>query len=126
MQPMLTITAAKDLGRSVRFVRHARNMTLRDAARAASLSPQYIQNIERGERTTVSEDAYMRFAKAIGIPEGVMLDLLMRARVYSALEQRGLNSEQATFVWKGVEQRLAEVGVDFRTDLTRVVVDILA
>jgi transcriptional regulator with XRE-family HTH domain len=126
MQSALTSTAAKELGRAVRFVRHARSMTLRDVAARSGLSSQYIQNIERGERTTVSEDAYMRFATAVGVPDETMLDLILRARVQSALERRGLTLEQVTFVWRGVEQRLTEVGVDMRTDLTKVVTDILA
>jgi transcriptional regulator with XRE-family HTH domain len=126
MQAMLTTTAAKELGRALRFVRHARNMTLRDTARAAGLSPQYVQNIERGERLSVSEDAYHKLAKSLAVPDATILDLILRARVHSALEQRGLESEQVGFVWKGVEQRLAEVGVDLRVDLTRVVVDILS
>lgn len=126
MQATLTITAAKELGRALRFVRHARNLTLRDAGRSAALSPQYVQNIERGERTSVSEDAYVRLGKALGVPPDVLLDLILRARVQSALEIRGLAPEHVTFVWRGVEQRLAEVGIDLRTDLSRVVTDILA
>ena len=114
MQATLTIIAAKEFGRALRFVRHARNMTLRDAARGASLSPQYVQNIERGERTSVSEDAYIRLGKSLGVPPDVLLDLILRARVQSALEQRGLAGEHVSFVWKGVEQRLAEVGIDLR------------
>lgn len=125
MQATLTVTAAKELGRNLRFVRHARNLTLRDIARSASLSPQYVQNIERGERTTVSEDAYVRFARALSIPEDIVLDLIMRARIQSALERRGLSPDQVLFVWRGVEQRLAEQGIDLRTDISKVVVDIL-
>jgi len=125
MQPTLTPAAAKELGRSLRFFRHARNLTLRDIARSASLSSQYIQNIERGERGTVSESAYTRFAKALGVPDEIVLDLLMRARVHSALEQRGLLPDQVVFVWRGVEQRLAEQGIDLRTDISRVVVEML-
>jgi transcriptional regulator with XRE-family HTH domain len=126
MQSGLSVTAAKELGRAVRFVRHARNMTLRDVARASGLSPQYVQNIERGERTNVSQDAYMKAAAAVGLPEDTMRDLLLRARVASALEWRGLDREQIGFVWRGVEQRLTEVGVDLRTDLTAVVTELLA
>lgn len=125
MQSHLTPMAAKELGRAFRFVRMARTMTLRDAAKASALSPQYVQNIERGERLNVSEDAYLRIGRALAIPEGVVLDLILRARVQSALEQRGIEADQATFVWRGVEQRLAEVGMDLRTDLAKVVVDIL-
>ena len=49
----------------------------------------------------------------------------MRARIQSALETRGLAADQVLFVWKGVEQRLAEIGFDLRTDISKVVVDIL-
>jgi transcriptional regulator with XRE-family HTH domain len=125
MQATLTTTAAKELGRSLRFVRHARNLTLRDIGRSAQLSPQYVQNIERGERTTVSEDAYLRFAKALSIPEAIVLDLILRARIQSALEQRGLQPDQVVFVWRGVEQRLAEQGIDLKLDISKVVVDII-
>jgi transcriptional regulator with XRE-family HTH domain len=125
MQPALTTTAAKELGRSLRFFRHARSLTLRDVARSAGLSSQYVQNIERGERGTVSEGAYTRFAKALAIPDEVVLDLIMKARVHSALEQRGLATDQVVFVWRGVEQRLAEQGIDLRTDISKVVVDII-
>lgn len=126
MQMTLTPAAAKELGRALRFVRHARNLTLRDIARSAALSAQYVQNIERGERVTVSEDAYLRFAKALALPDSVVMDLVLRARVWSALERRGLTPDQVSFVWRGVEQRLAEQGIDLRTDLSKVVVDILA
>jgi transcriptional regulator with XRE-family HTH domain len=125
MQPALTPTAAKELGRSLRFFRHARNLTLRDIARSAALSAQYVQNIERGERGTVSESAYSRVATALGIPDEIVLDLLMRARVHSALEQRGLSADQVVFVWRGVEQRLAEQGINLRTDISKVVAEIL-
>ena len=125
MQTNLTVNAAKELGRSIRFIRHARELTLRDVARGAQLSSQYVQNIERAQRTSVSQEAYMRLAGPLGIPEAIIADLLLRARVYSALEWRGLTPEQQTFVWRGVEQRLAESGVDLRTDMSKVVVDIL-
>jgi|GEM_PF-2404366 len=122
---MLTLGPAKELGRALRFIRQARSLTLRDVARSAQLSAQYVQNIERAQRLTVSEDAYLRLAGPLGIPESVVRDLLLRARVQSALDLRGLTPEQQAFVWRGVEQRLSEVGVDLRTDLSKVVVDIL-
>lgn len=125
MQAVISDTAAKDLGKSLRFIRHARDLTLRDVAKGAELSPQYVQQIELAQRTNVSEEAYLRLAKPLGIPEAIIADLLLRARIYSALEWRGLPPEQATFVWRGVEQRLAEVGVDLKIDMAKVVADIL-
>jgi transcriptional regulator with XRE-family HTH domain len=126
MQVALTPAAAKELGRGLRFVRHARTLTLRDVAKRANLSPQYVQNIERGERTTVSEDAYTRLAAALEVPENVLDDLVLRARTHTALELRGLSAEDVAFVWRGVEQRLEERGISLRTDIAKVVVDILA
>lgn len=125
MQMTLTTEAAKDLGRALRFIRQARSLTLRDVARGAGLSAQYVQNIERAQRTTVSEEAYMRLARPLGLPESVIADLLLRARVQSALAQRGLAQDQVGFIWRGVEQRLGEVGFDLQTDLTKIVVDII-
>jgi transcriptional regulator with XRE-family HTH domain len=111
MHIVLTAGAAKDLGRALRLIRHTRQVTLRDAAKAASLSPQYINNIERGERLTVSQEAFARLATALGGPIEVYDDLALKARIDSALEERGLDAEARTFVWRGVEQRLAERGV---------------
>jgi len=111
MHIVLTGEAAKELGRALRLIRHTRQITLRDASRAAGLSPQYINNIERGERATVSRDAFDRLTKGLGGPQEVYDDLVVRARIDSALAERGLSSEDRAFIWRGVEQRLAERGV---------------
>jgi transcriptional regulator with XRE-family HTH domain len=125
MNVVLTPTTAKELGRALRFMRHARTLTLRDIAREAGLSSQYVQNIERGERTNVSEDAYARLARALGVPERVVGDLLLKARVQAALDARGIATDTAAFVWRGIEQRLEERGLGIRTDLAAVVADLL-
>lgn len=126
MQATLTITAAKELGRLIRLYRMTHSLTLRDVAKASGLSPQYVQNIERGERTTVSEDAYTRLAKGLGFPEDSLLDMLLRARVTSALEQRGIDQADVAFVWVGVEQRLHERGIDLHLDMTKILADVLS
>lgn len=122
---MLTPTASRELGRSFRFLRHARELTLRDVAKRSGMSPQYIQNIERGERLNASPEAYEKLASGYAVPLDVVLDLVLRARVSSALEQRGLDAESVAFVWRGVEQRLSERGVDLKTDISRVVASII-
>lgn len=124
MQATLTVTAAKELGRDLRFIRTSQSLTLRDAAKGASLSPQYVQNIERGERVTVSEDAYVRLGRAIGMPDADLLDRLLRARVKSALELRHIDEDGIAFVWRGVEQRLGEVGVELHLDLAQLLTTI--
>jgi transcriptional regulator with XRE-family HTH domain len=118
---MLTPTAAKDLGKGLRFLRHAQNLTLRDVAKRAELSAQYVQNIERGERANASEEAFGKLARGYEVPKAVVDDLVLKARVISALEARGLAAEQQTFVWRGVEQRLTELGIDIKTDIAKVV-----
>jgi transcriptional regulator with XRE-family HTH domain len=125
MHSTITEAAAKELGRSLRFIRQARSLTLRDVSRGAELSPQYIAQVELAQKVGVSEEALRRLAKPLGIPESVIEDLLLRARVQSALEVRGLSADQVKFVWRGVEQRLSEAGVDMKTDISKVVVDIL-
>ena len=124
MHIVLTPGAAKDLGRALRLIRHTGQITLRDASRSANLSPQYINNIERGERTTISQDAFARLAKALGGPMEVYDDLALKARIESALDERGVDEEARTFIWRGVEQRLAERGVRL-TVLAEALVDII-
>ena len=122
---MLTPAAAKELGRGLRFLRHAQNLTLRDVSKRAEMSPQYVQNIERGERLNASGDAYERLARGYEVPQAVVDDLVCKARIMSALEMRGLDADARAFVWKGVEQRMTERGVDVRTDIAEVVSSML-
>jgi transcriptional regulator with XRE-family HTH domain len=122
---MLTSAASKELGRALRFMRHAQTLTLRDVAKRSELSAQYIQNIERGERLNASDEAFEKLARGYGIPLNVVSDLLLRARVMSALENRGLSAEDQVFVWRGVEQRLAERSIDLKTDISRIVANII-
>lgn len=125
MTSALTPDASRDLGRSLRFIRHAKNLTLRDVAKAAGLSPQYTQNIERGERGSASEDAYERLARGYAIDYTIVQDLVLKAQIMSALERRGLDADQRSFVWRGVEPRLAEVGLNLRTDVAKLVAEII-
>jgi transcriptional regulator with XRE-family HTH domain len=118
---MLTSAAAKDLGRGLRFLRQAQSLTLRDVAKRAELSAQYVQNIERGERLNASDESFERLARGYEVPKVVVDDLVLKARVLAALEKRGLDETQQTFIWRGVEQRLTEVGVDIKTDIARIV-----
>lgn len=122
---MLTAASAKELGRGLRFLRHAQNLSLRDVAKRAELSAQYVQNIERGERLNASGDAFERLARGYEVPKGIVDDMVLKARIMSALEERGLDAEQQAFVWRGVEQRLIEQGIDIKTDLARVVASLV-
>lgn len=123
---MLTENAAKEMGQGLRFLRHIRNLVLHDIARRAGMSLPYASNIELGDRLNVSEEAYEKLARGYEIPPVVVHDLLLKARVSSALEKRGLTAEQRTFVWRGVEQRCAEAGVEVRTDLAELGALVLA
>jgi transcriptional regulator with XRE-family HTH domain len=125
MHSTVTEGAAKELGRSIRFIRQARSLTLRDVAKGAGLSAQYLGQIELAQRLGISEEAIQKLARPLGVPEAVMDDLLMRARIQSALETRGLGAEDVSFVWRGVEQRLAERGIDFKVDISKIVTEML-
>lgn len=122
---MLTEVAARDLGKGLRFLRHARDLTLRDVATRAGLSAQYIQNVERGERVNASDETFEKLARGYEVPASLINDLLLKARVHSDLERHGLTAEQVAFVWKGVEMRLLEVGVNLRTDLAKVLTEMI-
>lgn len=122
---MLTANAARELGKGLRFLRHANNLTLRDVAKRAGMSAQYVHNIERGERVNASDEAFEKLAIGYEIPLPIVSGLLLKARIISALEMHGLAPEQQTFIWRGVEQRLTEMGVDIKTDVARVVAGML-
>lgn len=125
MNTALTPAAAKELGRSLRFLRHARDLTMHDIAVSSGLSVGYIQNIEGGARNNASEESFWKLAKGYKITEDVMRDFLLRARILSALERHGLAPEQQTFIWRGVESRLAESGRPLQTDLSELIRDVL-
>lgn len=125
MNTNLTPGVAKDLGRSLRFLRHARERTTHDVALRSGLSIAYVQNIEGGARTNASEDAFEKLARGYDVPVEVMQDFVLRARILSALERRGLSKEQASFVWRGVEQRLSEQGIPVNTDLAAIAAGML-
>lgn len=117
----LTRDAAADMGRTLRWIRHARELTLRDVAKAAGLSVPYVQNIERAERLGVSEEALARLAKGYGIDASITRDLLFQARIASTLERYGLDHEQRAFVWTGLMHRLAELDFHPQTEIEKVV-----
>jgi transcriptional regulator with XRE-family HTH domain len=122
---MLTDNAARELGKGLRFLRHAKSLTLRDVAKRAGMSAQYVQNIERGERVNASEESFEKLARGYEVPLPIIHDMLLKARIMSALELRGMGAEDQAFIWRGVEQRLLERGVDIRTDVARVVAEML-
>lgn len=121
----LTPNAAAGLGHVLRFVRNASGSTLRDVASRAALSPQYVQNLEKGERSSASEAAYLALAAGYPLDEAVMRDLLLKAQIESALERRGVDQEAASFVWAGVQGRLLERGTVLRSDPVQIVADVL-
>lgn len=124
----LTESAAKELGRKLDNVRVARRQTLKDLKARSEISPQYVHNILHGTENAraVSDDVYDRLARGLGLPPDVMGDLVLRARTVSALEHRGVSTDDAAFAWRGVEERLRERGIDVQTDVRAVIVDILA
>jgi len=125
MEPV-TSAAARELGRSLRFIRQARSLTLRDVARGSGLSAQYVAQVELAQRTRVSEEAIRRMSGPLGVGESVVADLLLRARVKADLEARGLTDDQVSFVWRGVEQRLSEIDVKVQTDMAALINDLWA
>ena len=126
MEPTVVSAAARELGRSLRFIRQARSLTLRDVARGSGLSAQYVAQVELAQRTNVSEEAIRRMAGPLGVGESVVADLLLRARVKADLEARGLTEDQVSFIWRGVEQRLSEIDVKVQTDMAVLINDLWA
>jgi transcriptional regulator with XRE-family HTH domain len=112
MDQGFTPSAALALGRAFRFVRQAREMTLREAAKAAGVSVQYVMNIEMGQRVNVSGEIIRKIARAYQIDAAVLENLLLKARMMSALERRGLDAAQQAVVWRRLNATLTELGFD--------------
>jgi len=125
MLTALTPGVARDLGRTLRFLRHGRDLTLADVAKRSGVSIGYVQNIESGVRHNADDGTYAKLGHGLGLDREVIDDLLLRARIMSALDHRGIAPDIATFVWRGVEQRLEESGARLQLNLERVIADML-
>jgi transcriptional regulator with XRE-family HTH domain len=121
----LTQTEADEFGRALRFIRDARRMTLREASKASTISYQYLHNIEEGTRTGYSDELVQQLQKAYRLPDRSLDDLLLRARVRSALSQRGISTSDTDAAWRMMEKRLNELGTPINTNLAALVADIL-
>jgi transcriptional regulator with XRE-family HTH domain len=85
----LTQAEAREFGRALRFIRDARRMPLRAVSLETGISYQYLHNIEAGDRTGFSDELVLGLQRAYRLPDRALDDLLLRARVRSALDQRG-------------------------------------
>ena len=121
MDQGMTPAAAKELGRAFRFVRQAHDMTLRDAAKVSGVSVQYILNIEQGSRSNISEDVLRRMGQGYQMAPRVVDNMLLKSRVISALERRGLDAAQQNIAWKRLETTLIELGVDMQEGVREMV-----
>lgn len=124
MDQGLTQTAARELGRAFRFARLAREITLREAAKRSSVSVQYILNIEQGTKFSVSEEVFRKLGKGLGVPPATMDNMLLRARMLSALERRGLNADQRGIIWTTLEIKLKELDIDVRESVREMVAEL--
>ena len=124
MDQGLTPTAAKELGRAFRFARLARDITLRESAKRSGVSVQYILNIEQGSKFSVSESILRKLGRGLGLPPVTMDNLLLRARVLSALERRGLNPDQRAIIWTSLEIKLRELDIDVRESVREMVAEL--
>ena len=121
-RPLATLapSSARWLGHRLGLLRLGRSMTYRDLRRAGGPSTQYAQQIIAGLRCAVTDEEYGRLARAVGMPGPMLADHLLRVRIMSALEWRGIAQPDRDFVWTGIEQRLAERGVRLDLDIARL------
>jgi transcriptional regulator with XRE-family HTH domain len=59
-------------GERIRFDRARVGMKAKDLAAAANVSPQYLNDIERGRRSPPSDDVVERLAKSLGMSPDVL------------------------------------------------------
>jgi transcriptional regulator with XRE-family HTH domain len=117
--------AARDIGTAFRFFRHARGDTLRDAAQRAGMSYQYVHNIESGRRPEVADEKFYSLARAYGVSEEAVANLLFKARITTLLEQRSVAPADIPRTWSGLVAVMATLGYTVEVDLSRVVATLL-
>ena len=122
---LLTPGAAHDFGRGLQFVRRAQQRTLADAGRDGGISAQYLQNIESGRKVNLTDDAFNHLIAAYRVPAEVIENQWLKARILTALDERGLDDKQRDIVWRAVESRLDELGYHMRDQLARTVQELL-
>lgn len=71
--------------------------------------------------TNVSEEVLRRLGQGYLITPGVVDNLLLKGRVMSALERRGLDQAQEAVAWKRLESALGELGFDMAEDVRAMV-----
>jgi transcriptional regulator with XRE-family HTH domain len=131
----LTQAEAKEFGRALRFIRDARRLPLREVSQVTEISYQYLHNIEVGTRVNKetgavtpvdpSPDILEKLQRAYRLSDRGLDDLLLRARVRSALDMRGISKSDADAAWRMLETRLGELGTPIHTDLAQLVAGIL-
>jgi len=131
----LTQAEAREFGRALRFIRDARRMPLRAVSLETGISYQYLHNIEVGTRVNKetgavtpvdpSPDILEKLQRAYRLSDRGLDDLLLRARVRSALDMRGISKSDADAAWRMLETRLGELGTPIHTDLAQLVAGIL-
>lgn len=124
----LTQAEAREFGDALRFIRNARQVPLREVSKVTEISYQFLHNIEKGTRTdkktgrtasvNPSPDNILKLQRAYRLPDHALDDLLLRARVRSALAQRGISRSDADAAWRMMESRLVELGTPIHTDLS--------
>jgi transcriptional regulator with XRE-family HTH domain len=82
------------LGVAIRFLRHARDLTIEDLAHAADMHPTYLSGIERGVRNPTWEKL-TALARALDIPVSALardaeVQMQLAARIREARLDLGL------------------------------------
>lgn len=82
------------LGVAIRFLRHARDLTIEDLAHAADMHPTYLSGIERGVRNP-TWDKLTALARALDIPVSALardaeVQMQLAARIREARLDLGL------------------------------------
>lgn len=112
--------AAKEFAEALRTIKRVRGVVDMDIARKAGVSRVYLNELLNATRTNPSPRVLEGLRDALGIPDELYRDLLLRLRIMDALEEHGLDEQQRAFVWRGVVQRLEEIDRPW-TDLPEIV-----
>lgn len=115
MQPPDRAQPKHDLGTTIRVIREATGLSLRECAGLADVHYSYLSRLEKGENTHPAPDILQRLADVLNIDASILLsfigirppDTLPPPRVYFR-RKLGVNTDEADVLAKLIEDYQAK------------------
>lgn len=117
--------ARDELRRTLTTMLRGRGLTALTAAQRMGTTRQYVTQLLNGTRGRIDGELLARLQPGYGYPDHVRRGMLLRFQVMSAFEEANLSDRERMFLWRGIEQRLEELGVQIPTDPAEFIAETL-